>query len=93
MGFYSIVKWKICIFGADKNRNISVIVNKQQKDKNLLKKLIYVVIGEMYELNKEYNDINFFLDEFPSEPECEYRKDFLSGGDLFFYKNTKYYYN
>ncbi len=72
---------------TDKNRNISVIVNKQQKNKNLLKKLIYVVIGEMYELNKEYNDINFFLDEFPSEPECEYRKDFLSGGDLFFYKN------
>jgi len=71
----------------NENPNISVIVNKKQKDKNLLKKLIYVVIGEMYNLNKKYNNINFFLDEFPSEPYCEYGCDFLSGKDFFFYNN------
>ena len=70
------------------NEIFSNIINIEQKIKNILKKLIYVLISSMPELNKKLNNINNFSDDCPSEPELEFIKDYFNGGKMLsFYKN------
>ena len=72
----------------NQDKNISTIINTEQKNKKLLIKLIYLIIVKMDELNKKYNSINnLVLEDIPSEPECESLKDFNGGKEFFFYNN------
>ena len=72
----------------NKDKNISTIINTEQKNKKLLIKLIYLIILKMGELNKKYNSINnLVLKDIPSEPDCESLKDFNGGKEFFFYNN------
>ena len=70
------------------DKNISTIINTEQKNKKLLNKLIYSITVKMDELNKKYNSINnLILEDIPTEPECESLKDFYGGKEFFFYNN------
>ena len=69
------------------NENVSGVIKIERKDKKLLKKIIYNLIGEMYKLNEEYNNKNFNLDDNPPEPEYLCINNFLDEGPIFFYNN------
>ena len=71
----------------NKNPNFSIIINKEQKDKNLLKKLICVLISNMPEHNKKFNNIIFNMENCPSEPDCDFKIDYKNGKKFYFYKN------
>ena len=82
---YQITKREI---ENSKDKNISTIINTEQKNKKLLNKLIYLITIIMDELNKKYNSINnLILEDIPTEPECESLKDFYGGKEFFFYNN------
>ena len=82
---YQITKKEI---ENSQNKNISTIINTEQKNKKLLNKLIYFITIKMDELNKKYNSINnLILEDIPTEPECESLKDFNGGKEFFFYNN------
>ena len=71
-----------------KNKNITLIINNEQKNKKLLNKLIYILIMESEELNKKYNEIiNLPNDVYCSEPDCESMKDLIGEIKIFFYNN------
>ena len=71
----------------NKNANLSVIINKEQKNKKLLNKIICTLIGEMYEVNEEYNKMNYCLENNPSEPELNWIQDYQSKNQLYFYND------
>ena len=52
---YQITKKEI---ENSQDKNISTIINTEQKNKKLLNKLIYFITIKMDELNKKYNSIN-----------------------------------
>ena len=82
---YQITKKEI---ENSQDKNISTIINTEQKNKKLLNKLIYFITIKMDELNKKYNSINnLILEDIPAEPECESLKDFNGGKEFFFYNN------
>ena len=82
---YQITKKEI---ENSQDKNISTIINTEQKNKKLLNKLIYFITIKMDELNKKYNSINnLILEDIPTEPECESLKDFNGGKEFFFYNN------
>ena len=71
----------------NKNVNLSVIINKEQKNKKLLNKIICTLIGEMYEINEEYNKMNYCLENNPSEAELNWIQDYQSKNQLYFYND------
>ena len=82
---YQITKKEI---ENSQDKNISTIINTEQKNKKLLNKLIYFITIKMDELNKKYNSINnLILEDIPTEHECESLKDFNGGKEFFFYNN------